>query len=112
MKFLINHLEGDKRALTEGIHHKGNHVSFYLFYQQLYDDVALIYDEAIIEDEDSDGEWDADEAALANEMGFNNFSSDDEEEGATVLNDPDGPGIEYEDETMNDDAWIWKSASS
>jgi len=67
MEFLINHLEGDWRALAEGIRHEGNHVSFYLFCQQFRADAALIYEEAIIEAKDSDGEWDANEAALANE---------------------------------------------
>ena len=112
VEFLINHLEGDWRALAEGIRHEGHHAFIYFFLQQLCEDIALIFEEGIIEDEDSDGEWDAEEAALAIEMGIDNFSCDDEEEGATVLDDPDGPRIESEDETMNDDAWIWKSASS
>ena len=79
VEFLINHLEGDWRALTKGIHHEGNHVSLYLYCQQLRDHVAIIYEEPILKGEqnlDSDRDWDADEIAMANEMGIDNFSSE------------------------------------
>ena len=48
---------------------------------------------------------------MANEMGIGNFSSDDEEDGATVLDDLNGPKVKSGDDTSNDDAWIWKCAS-
>ena len=63
----------------------------------------------IIEEEGSDGDWDADEVAEANEMVADLFSSDDEEEGVISLDDPNGPEVESGDEAMDDDAWVWKS---
>lgn len=45
-------------------------------------------------------------------MGINDFSFDDEEEGATVLDNFDGPEVESGDEAMDEDAWIWRSSFS
>ena len=71
-----------------------------------------MFEGAIIKEEenlDSDREWGADEIAMANEMGIDDFSSNDEEEGETILEDPNGPEVKSGDKAIDDDAWVWKS---
>ena len=66
-----------------------------------------MFEEIVVEEEemsDSDGDWDNVDAVNANMMGAGYISSDDEEEGAIMLNDPNG--LE-----ASNNAWVWKSAS-
>jgi len=49
---------------------------------------------------------------MANEIGIDNFSSDDEEDGVMVLDDFNGSKVEFGDDVLDDDAWSWKSVSS
>ena len=60
---------------------------------------------------DSDDEEDEIEAVNANMIGADYFSSDDEEEGVIVYNDPDGAEAESGDDATSNDNWVWKSAS-
>ena len=60
----------------------------------------------IIKEEGSDGDWDADEAAKANELDADLFTSDDEEDEAITLDDPNEPEVKSGDEVIDDDAWM------
>ena len=84
-------------------------MSLYFFYQQFRDHAANMFEGVLIEGEDSDGYWDIDEVAEANAMDVDFFNSVDDEEGVTVLDNPNGPGVESGDEATDDDAWVWKS---
>ena len=112
--FLVDHLEGVWGDLSEGLCLQGNYASLYFYCQQFCDHAANMLEGIGIEGEemsDSDDEEDDIEAINANMMGADYFSSDDEEEGAIVHNDPDGPEAESEDDAASNDTWIWKSAS-
>ena len=112
--FLVDHLEGVWGDLAEGLRLQGNYVSLYFYCQQFRDHAANMLEGIRIEGEemsDSDEEGDDIEAVNANMMGTGYFSLDDEEEGAIVYNDPDGPEAESEDDAASNDTWIWKSAS-
>ena len=109
VNFLINHMEEEWRAPVEGIHHQGDYASLYFFCMQFDDHAIEMIEGALIEEEDSNEDRDANEVVQANEMDANFFSSDDEEEGATILDDLNRPEVESRDEVMDDNAWVWKS---
>ena len=109
VEFLINHTEEEWRGVAEEIRHEGGYASLHFFCERFRDQVFNMFEGFIIEEEGSDGDWDADEVAEANEMVADLFSSDDEEEGVISLDDPNGPEVESGDEAMDDDAWVWKS---
>jgi len=112
--FLVGHMEGVWGDLAEGLRFQGNYASLYFYCQQFRDHAANMLEGIGMEGEemsDSDDEEVELEAANANMMGADYFSSDDEEEEAVEYNDLDGPEAEPEDDVASKDTWIWKSAS-